>query len=290
MFRQTKLNCLSLLFGLTLAGCTPSHDTRIESANIIASGAHFQVVRFQTPNYAIAGWQASNLPSNTMRIYIEGDGFAWRTPSQPSADPTPIRPTMLELAAEDGAPNVIYLARPCQYIRTSACRTALWTSDRFSSEVLASYQSVLDQLRQTRGAKHFELVGFSGGGVIAALLATTRNDIRNLRTVSTPIDIRIWAKTKKFSQLHGSLNPADFLEPLSRLPQIHFWGGKDTVVPLSVIENYQDRLPENGRCSAIHQEPANTHDQGWRSEWRHLLTLIPQCKHLVASNVANQQQ
>lgn len=286
MFRHIKLNCITLVLGLALAGCTPSHDTRVESANIIASGAHFQAVRFQTPNYALAGWQASNVAFKTMRIYIEGDGFAWRTPSQPSADPTPIHPTMLELAAEDGGPNVLYLARPCQYIRTGACRTALWTSDRFSSEILASYQSVLDQLRQTRGVKHFELVGFSGGGVIAALLATTRNDITNLRTVSTPIDIVIWAKTKKFSQLHGSLNPADFLEPLSRLPQIHFWGGNDTVVPLSVIENYQDRLPENGRCSTIQQEPGNTHEQGWRNEWKRLLTIIPQCKHLVASRVA----
>jgi hypothetical protein len=48
-------------------------------------------------------------------LYIEGDGFAWLSRSEPSLDPTPRAATGLALAAVDSASNVAYLARPCQF-------------------------------------------------------------------------------------------------------------------------------------------------------------------------------
>ena len=54
-------------------------------------------------------------PVDEVHVYIEGDGYAWATTTDPSDDPTPINPLALRLAAVDDAPNVLYLARPCQF-------------------------------------------------------------------------------------------------------------------------------------------------------------------------------
>jgi hypothetical protein len=36
---------------------------------------------------------------NSLRVYIEGDGFAWKSRTQPSGNPTPHNPVALKLAA-----------------------------------------------------------------------------------------------------------------------------------------------------------------------------------------------
>lgn len=58
-----------------------------------------------------------------LRIYIEGDGFAWINPYTPSADPTPSETTALNLAQKDPFANVIYLAgRVSMFLRANVVR------------------------------------------------------------------------------------------------------------------------------------------------------------------------
>ena len=59
-----------------------------------------------------------------VNIYIEGDGRAWLNKNRPSLDPTPKNSLALKLAEIDPAPNVIYLARPCQYSKLIKKRLA----------------------------------------------------------------------------------------------------------------------------------------------------------------------
>lgn len=54
--------------------------------------------------------------------------------------------TTARLAFEDPTPG-IYLARPCQHIKTAGCHPRLWTSHRLSEEVVSSLGQALDQIK-----------------------------------------------------------------------------------------------------------------------------------------------
>lgn len=203
-----------------------------------------------------------------LHIYIEGDGAAWPTPFHPPRDPTPDKPLALSLAAHDPAPAVVYLGRPCQYLDAAAlaaCSPKYWTSHRFAPEVLAAYQATLDQLKARYGSRRFRLYGYSGGGVIAALLMEKRDDVEKLVTIAAPVAVTDWANWHKVSPLAGSLDPAAELN--GPLPSaMHFVGGKDEVVPVAVVSAFAER--SGGRVRIV---PDFDHQCCWSRDWPHLL-------------------
>ncbi len=69
---------------------------------------------------------------NVLRVYLEGDGLAWRSRRHVSDDPTPVSPVALQLMLADPNKDLAYLGRPCQFVHNGACRDTLWTSARFS--------------------------------------------------------------------------------------------------------------------------------------------------------------
>jgi hypothetical protein len=110
IFLVAILISLSFLF----SGC--ASDTRREEAEGIARHAGLIRENIQAPPFLIATWSRITPPVTALHVYIEGDGFAWKSRTQPSNDPTPNNPTGLKLAAADANANVLYLARPCQFI------------------------------------------------------------------------------------------------------------------------------------------------------------------------------
>lgn len=201
-------------------------------------------------------------------IYIEGDGGAWVNRYHPPADPTPERLTVLVMAAADPSPLVVYLGRPCQYqshADLTVCSPRYWTSHRFAPEVVAAYQERLDQLQQALGIARFRLVGYSGGGVIAALLAKRRQDVVHLTTVAAPLAVGQWTAHHGVSALNGSLDPMAEAHG-NQLPQEHLVGEKDKIVPSAVVEAYA--LRHGGRVRWI---PDFDHQCCWSREWPRLL-------------------
>jgi len=55
---------------------------------------------------------------------------------------------------------------------------------RFAPEVINSFSRAIDTLKEKSGAKYVELVGYSGGGAIAVLVAAGRSDVVGVRTVA----------------------------------------------------------------------------------------------------------
>lgn len=183
--------------------------------------------------------------AETLVVYIEGDGRAWESRSRPSPDPTPTDPVALRMAAQDTAPAVLYLARPCQYVRNEdsrGCASAYWTERRFAPEVLASLNLAVDRTVARLGASRVVLIGYSGGGTVAALLAERRADAAGLATVAGVLDHRAWTRHHGVSPLDGSDNPADHLDRLSRVAQWHFVGAGDPVVPPGLTEAVVERM------------------------------------------------
>ena len=258
--------CLVLL----LAACADGGDARPNADRIAASGGLARTELSTRPFRLVGYVRFAAVP--VLRVYIEGDGHAWASPDRPSDDPTPWSPVALALAARDPSASVAYLGRPCQYVAQGAdpaCEAYFWTDGRYHESVIASVNAAIDRLRAASGAMTLELVGFSGGGAVAALIAARRHDVANLRTVAANLDIADWTARQRLRPLRGSLNPADEADRLVALPQIHFSGSEDAVVDTAVARAYRARFARTGCVGIAIVDFDDTYSSGDTISGRH---------------------
>ena len=202
-------------------------------------------------------------------IYIESDGAPWRLPDEPPADPTPLKPFVMRMAIADASSATAYLSRPCQYLSEAArrdCDPRLWMQARFSSEAVAAIGQAVDQIKTSTGAGTVNLVGYSGGGAMAALIAARRRDVNCLVTVAAPLDTNAWTDALGVSRLELSLNPADAAGDLRNVRQTHFRGLRDKLVPPATV----NRFIERAKPAAVVDKPDFDHQCCWSDEWREL--------------------
>lgn len=281
-----KTLLLSTFLGLIGVGACSAplhfHD-RHGIAHRIASPSHMTQRTLHAEPFALTTFERVHDRGGAVNVYIEGDGLAWMSKRKWSMDPTPIDPHALRLAAEDDASNVIYMARPCQYskliVNDKPCDPVFWTGERYSPTVLASYQQALDTLKSMYSFSEFHLIGYSGGGTIATLLAATRDDIATLRTVAGNLDHIAHSTVHNVSILPGSLNPIDYAPTLRDVPQIHYIGGKDEIVPSVIYDSYALALGPTP-CLGHAYVPNATHTEGWTAIWKDAVrATTPTCDH-----------
>jgi hypothetical protein len=202
-------------------------------------------------------------------VYIEGDGLAWKSKYVISNDPTPTYSVSLELLKAAQQSCAIYVARPCQYTK-QACDKKEYTSHRYSYTIIQSYNTLLNELKKQFGFSSLVLVGHSGGGVIAALLASKREDIDFFITIASNLDTQFWTNHHNISSLMGSLNPADFTYLLESTPQYHLIGKYDSNVPFEVFKSYESRFKNKQN---IHYRLYNTnHTHDWEKYYLEFLS------------------
>lgn len=214
-----------------------------------------------------------------LTIYIEGDGVSWERRSRPSLDPTPVNPVGLGMALRHPLGPAAYLARPCQFggIETDdLCTQALWTGRRFSPEVVEATNQAVSILLNEAGLKRVRLIGYSGGGAVAALVAADRDDVVQLITVAANLDHLAWTKLNRIAPLTGSLNPADAWPQLVDIPQLHLVGAADVVVEEKVLRSYANRFPI-GQRPEIRVLPGRAH-QAWIIDWSQIYTRFVSVK------------
>ncbi|MCZ6803020.1 MAG: alpha/beta hydrolase [Proteobacteria bacterium] len=208
-----------------------------------------------------------------MVVYIEGDGYAWRRKNRLSADPTPRNPISLKLATRDPGPHVVYLARPCQYpdeVQLNQCSSIYWSSHRYSKEVVDSINEALTKTKAQTRASTVEIIAYSGGGVIAMLVASQRDDVFRVVTLASNIDHESWSEWHGVSPLDGSLTPMNFIAQLQGINQLHLWGGKDEIVPFKSQTKFIESSEKNKRFK-YKIIPGFTHDCCWVDQWQELL-------------------
>ena len=281
MVRVTPVSLLpvvSLLLVAVLTACTGDATARRQAAAALAGQAGMQAVTFDAGPFVLAGQLKGGGGNQPMLVvYIEGDGFAYVSNTQLSRDPTPRTPVALELAAADPSPAVLYLGRPCQYVTSSderGCRPRYWSSHRFAPEVIEAVNRAVDQALVRVGASRVVLIGYSGGGAVAALAAVRRTDVAAWATVAAPLDHEAWTRLHAVSPLAGSLNPADEARRLAALPQIHFAGAEDDVVPPEIVRGFLEREGP-GLGALLTVVPGFTHYCCWADRWPELRALIP---------------
>ena len=243
-------------------------------ADQLAQAQAWQAIRLDTAPVPLMAYVPAHAPANEqLVIYVEGDGLAWMSPTQPSADPTPRQPIGLQLALAQPSGNAAYLARPCQYLgaEQTACPSAYWTEQRYAPAVVEASNQAVDLLKQRFAARDLVLVGYSGGATVAALLAARRSDVVRLITVAGNLDPETWATYHHLKPLTGSLNPVAFVSQLEGLPQLHLVGEQDSNVPPWLAEGFArrfSRLP-TPEVRVIQQFD---HHCCWVAQWPELWT------------------
>lgn len=282
-FRSLRLIDL-LLITVTLTGCAAGHEARDGMAQDIALRSQLSAREIVAAPYLLTVYDRIPSPGTPANLYIEGDGLAWLGRNTISPDPTPTDPVALRLAALDPAANVIYLARPCQYSKMSdpqqACNNEDWTGGRFSPRVIAAMNDALNQIKAQTKVSGFNLIGYSGGGGIAALLTAQRDDVLSLRSVAGLLDHKRFTEDHKISPLTQSLNPVDVAYKIAAVPQLHFIGGDDNVVTEDIFQSFLDSSTLHSASSGcIRSEivPVVTHNEGWVERWPELLKHTVGC-------------
>lgn len=265
---------LLLIFSsfLFLAGCAGFERARdLKQAQAIAQrgGLHHQLIMAQPFAFTAFVKEAKKIKNQpyAWAVFIEGDGFAWRTRSQPSPNPTPEDPIGLKLAASfaKNSPDisVLYLARPCQYTdpdRNPACHSRYWTSHRYAEEVVNATDAAISKVIPNGAKLHFW--GYSGGAALAVLVAARRDDVASINSVAGNLDPGALNTFHRVSPLNDSLDPVRFAISLAGMPQTHYVGERDTVVPPFIAENWKVKSG-SPKTIVIKVVPGARHHDGW---------------------------
>lgn len=266
-----RITLVGLLATLLLA-CTslPTVPQRIAQANQMAQEAGWRTEMIPVGRFDLMAYlPMAPARHELLTVYIEGDGMAWVSRSQPALDPTPVHPIALQMALRHPRGAAAYLARPCQFVgqaHVKGCNNSYWTGHRFSEEVVAATSIALDQLKRRFNAQQLELVGYSGGAAVAALVAARREDVARLVTVAGNLDHRAWTAMHHDSPLTGSLNPADYWQKLAGTEQIHFVGGNDPNVTEAITQAFVARF-ETGQRPSIRLIAGFDHVCCWADRW-----------------------
>lgn len=261
---------LIFLSAIMLSSCNrlKSTEQRIVDMTVQASDNGFISRRITGSHFTLQSYYRHIKTAPTADVYIEGDGLAWRRKNRLSKDPTPLESLPFKLALLSQTP-AIYLARPCQYQSESelaGCHPKYWSSHRYAEEVVSSLADALNDYQKEFGIKQFRLIGYSGGGALAALLAAKRNDISELITVAANLDHEFWTEHHKVSALTGSLNAYDIAEQISTTMQWHYIGSEDKIIPVAMVERFIEKSgqPDNIQLRVIE---GFDHHCCWDENW-----------------------
>lgn len=239
---RTSSMLLGLLTLLILGGC--SHWQAIAERDQLlqrrVQGTAFtHRVLWNQP--ASARLTAPTTSAVIWHVYIEGDGHAVNLFGQPSADPTPIAPILLSALGVDAAP-ALYLGRPCYFdTNDPPCSPAQWTLERYSQQTVDSLLAAARALIPPQDK--IVLIGHSGGGTLATLLAARLPQTCAVITLAGNLDVGRWISSNQYTPLPDSLDPS-LQPPLApAITQWHFAGADDRIILPSWIQAFSDHQP-----------------------------------------------
>ena len=218
----------------------------------------FVYKEIKTDTFNLYSYQKILDTNEPIKIYIEGDGHAFNFHGQPTKDPTPKSSFLKNAAFSDSGENVVYLARPCQYIldKNQICSKRHWTTARFAPEII---HSTANAIKQIAGNNEVILIGFSGGAQVAGLVAVLHPDIKikKLINIAPNLDHLAWTQYHQLPSLSESLNLADYKQLYNKIPQVHYIGGKDKNITPSLVKDFISNK------SLINVVDKASHNYGW---------------------------
>ena len=272
-FNLLLFRVLPIFVSVIFVGCSIN---RFQNLERIAHTHDFRSLNVRTRQFDLPVLVNEKLFNKTIFpdtafIFLEGDGQPYKSESIINTNPTTRNPLSLKLMAKTDF-FALYVNRPCYGLRELSlnCSEDYWTSARYSQEILDSLNQGLDILKDTYKLNRFILVGHSGGGTLAFLLAAKRTDILSLVTIAPNLDHRAWSEFYGYPVLEDSLNPINFM-PISVQYKITVLiGEKDRSVSKNLV---YDAL-KNQKDAEIFRFAEHSHQKGWEDNWLAILKAL----------------
>lgn len=257
---------ISLGFLVAIAGCSSpvaklqAQAEQFGLQTLELSGDVFRMTAF---------YQPSTMPSQRLHVYLEGDGRPWLHGNWPAEEPTTHASLMLPLMALDNG-AALYLGRPCYngHAKDAGCNDKLWTSARYGELVVNAMAVALQQFCRLHDIRQLVLIGHSGGGTLALLLAERLPQTRLIVTLAGNYDIDAWTDHHGYLRLTESINPAH--KPETGIEEWHFLGAEDKTVPPHL---FPTALQQRSH-SHVEVLPEVSHQAGWLEVWSGILKKL----------------
>ncbi len=206
----------------------------------------------------IATWRKGTKPFEKMRIYIDGNA---QTVGIFKKKPKMYADVAKQLALKDKFPSVAYIGRPCYFIEQDICRPIAWEEGKYAPEFIDTIQKIIIAWQKKYKLSQVELVGYDGGAAIALSIAShlPAKNVNKVITIGGILDTQTDAMYKDEDILPLSVNPVKDLYMLSRIPQIHYIGGKDKVAPEFMIKNFVEKIPNSKEIIQMKRLPNADH-------------------------------
>ncbi len=201
-----------------------------------------------------------------LHVYLDGDGTPFVSRRRVASDPSSRERLVLDLMAADPAPSLL-VGRPCYYLDAPACTSALWTNARYGEAVVAALAATIEATTAAMPDAPLRLVGYSGGGTLAMLLAPRLPRVEAVVTVAANLDVAAWARHHDYAPLDGSLDPARAAPLPAHILQHHFVGGRDENVPAALVQGVAARQ----RRARVEVIADYGHACCWSQAWPRLL-------------------
>jgi hypothetical protein len=198
----------------------------------------------------------------------------------------------------DPSRDIIILERPCYAVtakRDKNCEDMAWTREkRMHPQVIEAMSKAVTAVKKMRAKSEVHLLGVSAGGSIALLIAARRDDVGSVMTQAAPFDFAfvdpwqraVMAKVNEAMGLKPWNGPAGNAmcgnpceDPLSKvsqlgtIPQIHFYGSSDVIVPPENAVRFARAL--KGRCATFVQVAMTHYDEAATKMWRRGIQDMP---------------
>src|SRR5579872_275298 len=257
----TATNALLALVLLFITACA-SPPERIAT---LARHAGMTQISLQGGGFHLRAFARGDPGATQLSVFLEGDGSPWMNRgTRIAADPTSRNPLALRLASRTpGA--VLYLGRPCYlgHAADAGCESQLWTFGRYSDRVVSAMAEALSQYVTAHEFHAVTLVGHSGGGTLAVLIAARVTSVDRVITIAGNLDVAAWTRFHGYLPLDSSLDPSD-LPPLApRIRELHLVGARDTEIPPRTSSRYLLRSDQ----ATIVAFAAYSHTCCWERDW-----------------------
>lgn len=252
------------LFTLLLGGCA-------SPAARFLDGAAERGFSIAAPDAAAARTpvvirKGARRPGAPLHVYLDGDGTPWRSRRQPALDPSARDPLVLDLMARDPAAAVL-VGRPCYYRAHTTCDPQAWTDRRYDEDVVQRLAGAIEAEIAAAPGGPLVLIGYSGGGALAMLVAPRLSRVDAVITLAANLDVTAWAADHGYAPLAGSLDPATQPALPPRIRQYHFFGAEDHNVRAELMAPVARRQP----AATIDVVTGYDHHCCWREDWPALL-------------------
>jgi len=204
-----------------------------------------------------------------IHVYLDGDGTPSLGRGRIAIDPTSRDRLILDLMDADPGSSVL-VGRPCYYGANDDCDPSLWTTARYSPEVVDHLAQAINAIVRGYPASTIIVIGYSGGGTLAMLTAPAVARLDAVVTVAANLDTEAWLDHHGYGPLPGSLNPARQPPLPRRIKQFHFFGEEDDNVPPILARGVISRQ-EN---AAIEIVPGFGHKCCWPDIWASSIARI----------------